>query len=287
MQESRLPSLLTVITSKLSVVPPAGCSSNILIDILPFLLTSLLQWLYLWLCRSNQKFFRQWTSTHLAHMVVSDQSCLTHLTSFCCEFANAFFPLPSHPPFCHFQPCRCHLSIWARPQQRARSSRERFQEDSRGQSECAVVLVHASFVIHSIDSASDFLWSSSFDSQPKGFRPPFGNINNQAREILAQRGYTQIFLWDEDTGDSVGKSESYQQKQVQKMIDSYPSPHMLLSHEVFRTTTGTVLPEAIKGLQKAGYSLVTAGECTGTGSDSSDWYEEVGGKEERNDSWTC
>lgn len=118
--------------------------------------------------------------------------------------------------------------------------------------------------------------------QPKTFRPPYGNINNQAREVLAQRGYTGIYLWNADTGDSVGKSESYQQKQIQKMVDSYPSPHMLLSHEVFKSTTGTVLPEAIKSLQKVGYSLVTASECAGTGSDPSDWYEEVGGQEERN-----
>ena len=66
------------------------------------------------------------------------------------------------------------------------------------------------------------------------------------------------------------------------MIDSYPTGHMLLSHEVFKSTTHTVLPDGIKGLQNAGYKLVTAGECAGTGSDPSDWYEEVGGAEEQN-----
>ncbi|PWN54056.1 family 4 carbohydrate esterase [Violaceomyces palustris] len=123
--------------------------------------------------------------------------------------------------------------------------------------------------------------------KPLYFRPPFGNINTEAREVLAERGYQGAFLWDQDSGDSVGKSISYSDKIYRKTSNTFPTPHLVLNHETYKTTVKDVVPQALPELQRQGYSLVTATECLDLGDDSGSWYEHVGGREERNDSWQC
>jgi peptidoglycan/xylan/chitin deacetylase (PgdA/CDA1 family) len=44
--------------------------------------------------------------------------------------------------------------------------------------------------------------------KPKYFRPPFGKYNDQVLQVAAQRGYTKMILWSDDTQDASGECES-------------------------------------------------------------------------------
>lgn len=123
--------------------------------------------------------------------------------------------------------------------------------------------------------------------KPKVFRPPFGAINGQAREVLARRGYNAVMLWDRDTKDADGASVAHSKGVINKVANSYPSSHMVLSHETIQTTPSKVAPYAISQLQNKGYHLVTAMECVSLGTNKGDWYEFVKQPEDRNDSWRC
>lgn len=123
--------------------------------------------------------------------------------------------------------------------------------------------------------------------RPKTFRPPYGAINSEAREVLAQRGYTAVMMWDRDTKDADGASVAHSKGVWNKVAHSYPQPHMVLSHETIKTTPYDVIPHALPLLQNRGYKLVSAPVCVGMGSDKGDWYDYVQQPEEQNDSWHC
>lgn len=44
--------------------------------------------------------------------------------------------------------------------------------------------------------------------KPKYFRPPFGRYNDQVLQVAAQRGYTKMILWSDDTQDASGECDS-------------------------------------------------------------------------------
>ncbi|KDN53637.1 carbohydrate esterase family 4 protein [Tilletiaria anomala UBC 951] len=123
--------------------------------------------------------------------------------------------------------------------------------------------------------------------RPRVFRPPYGSINTESREVLARRGYTAIILWDRDTKDADGATVAYSRNVMNKVMNSYPKSHMVLSHETIKTTSYNVMPHALPMLQQKGYELVTAMECVGSGSDDGQWYDYVQQPEDKNDSWKC
>ena len=41
--------------------------------------------------------------------------------------------------------------------------------------------------------------------KPKYFRPPYGKYNDQVLQVAAQRGYTKMILWSDDTRDASGE----------------------------------------------------------------------------------
>lgn len=43
--------------------------------------------------------------------------------------------------------------------------------------------------------------------KPKYFRPPYGKYNDQVLQVAAQRGYTKMILWSDDTQDASGECE--------------------------------------------------------------------------------
>ncbi|WVQ84253.1 hypothetical protein IAT38_006405 [Cryptococcus sp. DSM 104549] len=121
--------------------------------------------------------------------------------------------------------------------------------------------------------------------KPIYFRPPYGNINDQALNVLAQRGYKKVFLWSDDTGDANGESVGYSKNVLDGVIGDYPQPHLVLEHSPIKTTSGSVLPYAVPKLEQAGYSLVSVDTCLGS---SGEWpYEWVGEPGTPDDSWTC
>lgn len=88
--------------------------------------------------------------------------------------------------------------------------------------------------------------------------------------------------WSMDSGDSLGKSESYSEEQYRKQADRYPEPGIGLNHETERSTAEDVVPKAIEVLKGAGYRLVSVSDCLDL-----EPYEYVGGRSERDSSWTC
>lgn len=68
--------------------------------------------------------------------------------------------------------------------------------------------------------------------KPLYFRPPYGRYNDRVLNVLAQRGYKKLFLWSDDTGDSLGRSLDDQRGVMWNVANSYPAPKMVLQHSV-------------------------------------------------------
>ncbi|KAK4048532.1 hypothetical protein OIV83_004700 [Microbotryomycetes sp. JL201] len=118
--------------------------------------------------------------------------------------------------------------------------------------------------------------------KPRWFRPPYGSYNAAAIKVLQSRGYG-VVTWDIDTGDSLGKSTSYGIQQFDKVLNTYPSGHMSLSHETYAGTADTVIPNVVPKLLAKGWKLVTVNECLGPYSR----YQSVGKPGVRDSTWTC
>ncbi|KAF7986562.1 hypothetical protein HWV62_26304 [Athelia sp. TMB] len=115
--------------------------------------------------------------------------------------------------------------------------------------------------------------------KPAFLRPPYGNYNNLARQVAAQRGQTMI-TWDFDSGDSTGSTAAQSNAAYDALAKQHPKTILALNHEVYKTTAYTVVPHAIRTLQAAGYNLVTVAECLGMQP-----YQSVGNPQ--SGFWTC
>ncbi|WVQ73535.1 hypothetical protein IAR50_003111 [Cryptococcus sp. DSM 104548] len=120
--------------------------------------------------------------------------------------------------------------------------------------------------------------------KPLYFRPPYGNINDQAKKVLGERGYKKIFMWSDDTEDANGASTSDSEKVLDGIAKDYPNPHLVLSHSTIHGTSQKVLPHSVPKLKAAGYDLVTVGQCIGT---SESPYKKVGSPQKKDSSWKC
>lgn len=117
--------------------------------------------------------------------------------------------------------------------------------------------------------------------RPRLFRPPYGNYNDEALEVLKSRGYSTI-LWSMDSGDSTGKTVSQSEQEYKNQGRKFPQPGIGLNHETYQHTAEEIVPFAITELQKAGYKLVSVSECLGL-----EPYRLVEGKTNRDESWHC
>jgi peptidoglycan/xylan/chitin deacetylase (PgdA/CDA1 family) len=96
---------------------------------------------------------------------------------------------------------------------------------------------------------------------------------------------TELFLWSEDSGDSVGASVGESEAIYDQIANTYPQPHIVLNHETYDTTAYQVLPYAVSKLQSKGYQLVAVDTCMG---DEGEWpYQYVGEPQQRDSSWVC
>jgi len=64
----------------------------------------------------------------------------------------------------------------------------------------------------------------------KQFRPPYGAYNNLVLQVAAERGYTKMILWSDDTGDASGASMKSQEEVMENVIQSFPAPRIVLQH---------------------------------------------------------
>jgi len=121
--------------------------------------------------------------------------------------------------------------------------------------------------------------------KPLYFRPPYGNINDLALQVLGYRGYKKVFLWSDDTGDANGESVDYSKSTLDAVVSDYPNPHLVLDHSTIDTTAYDVLPYAVPRLQGAGYQLVAVDTCLGS---DGEWpYEYIGEPGSPDGSWYC
>ncbi|KAJ9112892.1 hypothetical protein QFC19_000447 [Naganishia cerealis] len=100
--------------------------------------------------------------------------------------------------------------------------------------------------------------------KPIYFRPPYGSISDTLLAALENRGYKKVFLWSEDTGDSLGASVDSQEGVYNGIADSYPSPHLVLNHSPLSSTAFETVPYAVNLLKNRGYQLVAVDTCMGS-----------------------
>nr|8HE1_A Chain A, Chitin deacetylase [Puccinia striiformis f. sp. tritici]8HE2_A Chain A, Chitin deacetylase [Puccinia striiformis f. sp. tritici]8HE4_A Chain A, Chitin deacetylase [Puccinia striiformis f. sp. tritici]8HF9_A Chain A, Chitin deacetylase [Puccinia striiformis f. sp. tritici] len=121
--------------------------------------------------------------------------------------------------------------------------------------------------------------------KPLYMRPPYGEYNDVVLQVLRDRGYKGLIMWNQDSGDTFTPTPSSAQ-----IIDSYrsfPEKTISLNHEIKDFTVDQVIPAVIPILQQKGFSLQTVPECLGLSSDPADWYVRVQEPGTRDDSWTC
>ncbi|KAL0564765.1 hypothetical protein V5O48_017276, partial [Marasmius crinis-equi] len=97
---------------------------------------------------------------------------------------------------------------------------------------------------------------------PAFMRPPYGNYNDEVREVAAARGQSLV-NWDFDSGDSVGFTAPQSEDAYAKLIEKKPSTIIALNHETKETTAKEVVANVIPQLAAAGYKMVTVSECLG------------------------
>jgi len=81
------------------------------------------------------------------------------------------------------------------------------------------------------------------------FRPPYGNLNNDTRQIAGERG-DRIILWSVDPRDWDTRDP---EKVAQHVLSSVKDGDIVLLHE--RSSTVEALPAIIEGIQKMGYAF--------------------------------
>ncbi|KAJ7056746.1 putative chitin deacetylase [Mycena amicta] len=93
-------------------------------------------------------------------------------------------------------------------------------------------------------------------------RPPYGNYNNQVRQVAASRNKT-LLTWDFDSGDSVGEDWEDSETDYDAQIQNHVENLIALNHETQPDTVAHIVPWVIPELQSNGYELVTVADCLG------------------------
>lgn len=120
--------------------------------------------------------------------------------------------------------------------------------------------------------------------KPIYFRPPYGRYNDRVLNVLAQRGYKKLFMWSDDTGDSLGKSLDEQRGTMWNVANSHPQPKMVLQHSVLSDSIDATW-YGVNELRNRGYQMVSVDTCLGG---AGEWpYEWVGEPGQPDGSWTC
>lgn len=120
--------------------------------------------------------------------------------------------------------------------------------------------------------------------KPLYFRPPYGAINSLVLQVLSDRGYRKVVLWDSDTRDTSGATVAESEAVVQRVIDDFPNPHLVLQHSIMYDTPTYIVPWSVPRLQARGYQLVTVDACLGDGVSP---YKVVGPPGVPDASWHC
>lgn len=91
------------------------------------------------------------------------------------------------------------------------------------------------------------------------FRPPYGAYNKTVTGVAASSGQA-IILWDVDTLDWQHRNSA---KVVSNAMKSVRPGSIILMHDIHSSTIDSI-PNLMKSLNKAGYTMVTVGTLLGT-----------------------
>lgn len=92
-------------------------------------------------------------------------------------------------------------------------------------------------------------------AKPKLFRPPYGNFDDTAEELIGKSGQ-KIILWSVDTEDWKEKNSNA----IYEKVKSHTNPgSIILMHDIY-PTTADALPKILKYYQQQGYECVTVSE---------------------------
>ena len=100
-------------------------------------------------------------------------------------------------------------------------------------------------------------------------RPPYGDIDNRVREILAQLGY-KIVIWDEDTNDWMTEDPTtpgFQASWIEGNFTEWvqqknTTGHISLEHDLYNTSAAQV-PKVIPIVKGAGFNVKPVYQCVG------------------------
>ncbi|SDA05241.1 BZ3501_MvSof-1269-A2-R1_Chr12-1g03225 [Microbotryum saponariae] len=134
-----------------------------------------------------------------------------------------------------------------------------------------------------IDLVEEALWKI-LGIKPALFRAPYGNLNDQATEIITSRGY-HLVDWAFDSGDSIGAAPSKSIQDYEALSPSKDKGPIALNHETHKSTAEEVIPQVVPMLLKKGYKLVTVDKCLGVEPyqkvDSGKGTKKLGGPEDK------
>ncbi|KAF8317960.1 carbohydrate esterase family 4 protein [Clavulina sp. PMI_390] len=116
---------------------------------------------------------------------------------------------------------------------------------------------------------------------PAMFRPPYGDYNNNVRQVAAENGQI-VVTWNQDSGDSVGATMTQQKAVYSNFIKKKSQKAIFLNHETYKSTVVTLLPYAIAELKKGGYEMVTLATCLGKSA-----YLSQGSPAKKDSTWHC
>ncbi|KAK1224837.1 hypothetical protein PQX77_012253 [Marasmius sp. AFHP31] len=100
---------------------------------------------------------------------------------------------------------------------------------------------------------------------PAFMRPPYGEYNDQVRQVAAARGQSLV-NWDFDSGDSADPRPSDGQLRSNYghlLWDIRPNNVLALNHEFNYDTVYNVMWQVVEWANQLGYRMVTVAECLG------------------------
>lgn len=112
---------------------------------------------------------------------------------------------------------------------------------------------------------SDLIYEA-IGKRPALMRPPTGETDAVADQVLSSLGYTNV-LWDIDTKDYTDGSFATQQSIITTIVDQDDAGstlgHISLQHDVHEQSSVELTPWYISYIRGKGYTFVTVSECLG------------------------
>ncbi|CDH53606.1 chitin deacetylase [Lichtheimia corymbifera JMRC:FSU:9682] len=108
---------------------------------------------------------------------------------------------------------------------------------------------------------SDVIYDA-IGKRPAFMRPPKGEIDDNALDVLGELGYRGVIMWDIDSQDWATHNLEKEKIEYNKVLKDGATGHIALNHEVYEQTVNELVPWVIDEL-KDKVKFVTVAECLG------------------------